>query len=117
VTRWAGAAAVVQAFFPGEEGGPAVAGVLAGRWDTTGTLEVEVRVGNTGDRAGTDIVQLYVRDRYASVTRPIRQLIGLGPGAARARGRRDRPAGGGPAAGDRRGRRPGGRAMTAAVEC
>lgn len=42
-------------------------------------------VENTGDRAGDEVVQLYVRDVVGSVTRPVRQLAGfrrvsLGPG-------------------------------------
>ncbi|WP_369371227.1 beta-glucosidase [Promicromonospora sp. Populi] len=141
LSRWSGrVAALVQSFFPGEEGGPAVAGVLSGRinpsgrlpvslpfgsgahpyfyltprlggltpisaidpapefpfghglsyttfarsalsvtadtWTTAGTMQVTAQVTNTGDRAGADVVQLYVRDEYASVTRPMRQLIG-----------------------------------------
>ncbi|MFV0134166.1 glycoside hydrolase family 3 N-terminal domain-containing protein [Streptomyces sp. HMX87] len=142
--------AAVQAFFPGEEGGPAVAGVLSGRvnpsgrlpvsipdlpggqpwtylqpplglagevsnldptplyafghgrsytsfaWGdftgpapevgTDGTYEVAVTVRNTGDRAGAEVVQLYLHDPVASVTRPDVRLIGyrrleLAPGA------------------------------------
>lgn len=143
------AAAALQAFFPGEEGGPAVAAiltgevspsghlpvslprsagaqpysylhpVLGGRTDITsadstpalpfghglsytsfardglavaapvaagGTFTATVRVRNTGDRRGTDLVQLYARDVHASVTRPVAQLLGfarveLEPGA------------------------------------
>ncbi|MFC8732598.1 glycoside hydrolase family 3 N-terminal domain-containing protein [Luteimicrobium sp. NPDC057192] len=132
-------AAVVQTFFPGEEGGTALARVLAGRVNpsgrlpvslprsagaqpysylhpalgegdevsnlpttapapfghglsyttfehtdlevggetpTDGVLGVRVRVTNTGDRAGDDVVQLYGRDLVASVTRPVAQLLG-----------------------------------------
>lgn len=36
------AAAVVQAFFPGEEGGPALAGVLSGRTAPSGRLPVQI---------------------------------------------------------------------------
>ncbi|MFJ6741554.1 glycoside hydrolase family 3 N-terminal domain-containing protein [Streptomyces sp. NPDC091279] len=150
--RWDGRlAAVVQAFFPGEEGGPAVAGVLSGRvnpsgrlpvsvprlpggqpwtylqpplglagevsnldptplfpfghgtsyttfcWNdvegtdpeigTDGSYEVALTVRNTGERAGAEVVQLYLHDPVASVTRPDVRLIGyrrlaLGPGEA-----------------------------------
>lgn len=50
------------------------------------TLRVTVR--NTGDRAGDETVQIYVRDRLASVTRPVRALkafqrVRLAPGEAR----------------------------------
>ncbi|GAA3651446.1 glycoside hydrolase family 3 N-terminal domain-containing protein [Streptomyces chitinivorans] len=150
--RWEGRlAAVVQAFFPGEEGGPAVAGVLTGRvnpsgrlpvsvprgtggqpwtylvpplglkgdasnidptplypfghglsytsfeWEAAGTgagtlptdgsAEVRVTVRNTGERAGTEVVQLYLHDPVARVARPVVQLVGytrvtLEPGQA-----------------------------------
>ncbi|MER5854297.1 glycoside hydrolase family 3 N-terminal domain-containing protein [Streptomyces sp900105245] len=152
--RWHGRlGAVVQAFFPGEEGGPAVAGVLSGRVNPSGRLPVSVPYGpggqpwtylqpplglagevssldptplhpfghglsyttfaweghaddevaeigtdgghdlsltvrNTGDRAGAEVVQLYLHDPVASVTRPDVRLIGyrrleLAPGEAR----------------------------------
>ncbi|MFJ8937824.1 glycoside hydrolase family 3 N-terminal domain-containing protein [Streptomyces sp. NPDC102365] len=145
-------AATVQAFFPGEEGGPAVAGVLSGRVNPSGRLpvsvpqtpggqpwtylqpplglagevsnldptplhpfghglgytdftwedtedvhaetttdeghDVSVTVRNTGPREGTEVVQLYLHDPVASVTRPDVRLIGyhrltLAPGEAR----------------------------------
>jgi beta-xylosidase len=146
-------AAAVQAFFPGEEGGPAVAGVLSGRvcpsgrlpvgipadpggqpagylapplgqrsdvssvdptalypfghglsytsfeWTadpagdvvqcpTDGSVTVAVTVRNTGDRAGDEVVQLYLHDPVAQVTRPVVRLIGytrvaLAPGQQR----------------------------------
>jgi beta-xylosidase len=146
-------AAAVQAFFPGEEGGHAIAGVLSGRvvpsgrlpvelprlpgaqpsWYlrprlagrhpgssvdpvplfafghglsyTTfeyadlvvrpdevpardGTAEISCTVRNTGTRAGTEVVQLYLSDPLAQVVRPVRWLAGfarvpLEPGQAR----------------------------------
>jgi beta-glucosidase-like glycosyl hydrolase len=131
-------AALVQAFFPGEEGGAAIAEILSGRTAPSGRLPVSlprsagaqpytylhpvlggpseitsadsspalpfghgltyttfqrtgltapaesatgshfavtVEVANTGDRAGVDVVQLYARDVYASITRPVAQLV------------------------------------------
>lgn len=47
--RWADrTAAIVQAFFPGEEGGPALAGVLSGRVNPSGRLPVGVPQGPGG---------------------------------------------------------------------
>ncbi|WP_433276869.1 glycoside hydrolase family 3 N-terminal domain-containing protein [Pseudonocardia xinjiangensis] len=133
-------AAVVQAFFPGEEGAAAITGVLSGRINpsgrlpvtlprsvgaqpysylhpklggassvsnidtepvrpfgfglsytsfehadlrvaaqqvpTDGAIEATCRVTNAGDRAGTEIVQLYATDVVAAVTRPVVQLLG-----------------------------------------
>ena len=40
----------------------------------TDTIEVSVDVRNTGERAGTEIVQLYVNDLVSSVTTPLKQL-------------------------------------------
>lgn len=39
--------------------------------------QVSVRVSNTGKRAGEEVVQLYVRDDVASITRPVKQLRGF----------------------------------------
>lgn len=39
------------------------------------SLQVSVEVSNTGDRAGEEVVQLYIRDMKASVTRPVKELI------------------------------------------
>ncbi|MCU0627384.1 MAG: glycoside hydrolase family 3 C-terminal domain-containing protein, partial [Gemmatimonadaceae bacterium] len=44
---------------------------------TGDSLRVRVRVTNTGARAGDEVVQLYLRDDIASVTRPVRQLVGI----------------------------------------
>ncbi len=41
------------------------------------TIDVRVRVQNTGTRVGDDVVQLYVRDEIASVTQPVRRLRGF----------------------------------------
>ncbi len=41
------------------------------------TLTVEVDVTNTGERAGAEVVQLYVRDAEASVFRPEKELKGF----------------------------------------
>jgi beta-glucosidase len=147
------AAALIQAFMPGEEGGAAISGVLSGRVQpsgklpvqvprgpggqpgtylvpplgspdsagissldaaplypfgygrsyttfrvddlrlsstdlpTDGELSVSVRLTNTGSRAGDEVVQLYLHDVLAQVTRPVKQLagfarVGLEPGAA-----------------------------------
>src|SRR5438034_1088968 len=53
-----------------------------------GTLHASVTVTNTGSREGAEVVQLYVHDEVASVTRPVRALAGfrrvsLKPGEAR----------------------------------
>jgi len=132
-------AAVLQAFFPGEEGGPALARILSGTASPSGrlpvslprsagaqpysylrpvlggpsevtsadptpvrpfgfgltyttfetsaltaptqaptdaTIPVSVCVTNTGERAGSHVVQLYGRDLVASVVRPVAQLLG-----------------------------------------
>jgi beta-glucosidase len=44
---------------------------------SSGTLAVSVEITNTGKRSGDAVVQLYLRDVAASVTRPVRQLEGF----------------------------------------
>jgi beta-glucosidase len=148
----AGAAGLVQAFMPGEEGAAAISGILSGRVQpggklpvqiprtpggqpgtylqpplganshgisnldptplfpfgygtsyttfevgdlrisdaevpTDGEFTVSVRVRNSGARAGEEVVQLYLHDVLAQVTRPVKQLTGfarvrLEPGAS-----------------------------------
>ncbi|MFD3455513.1 beta-glucosidase [Streptomyces sp. NPDC058691] len=140
------AAAIVQSFFPGQEGTPALAGVLGGRiapsgrlpvsvpahpavqpstylaaplarasevsnidpaaafafghgltytafeWDdlevtgagddgravagTDGEVELSFTVRNTGARAGSEVVQVYLHDPVASVVQPVQRLVG-----------------------------------------
>jgi beta-glucosidase len=52
----------------------------------TGETTVSVDVVNTGARKGDEVVQVYIRDRVSSVTRPVKELCGfqrvtLDPGA------------------------------------
>ena len=49
----------------------------APRITPAGTLTVSVTVTNTGAREGAEVIQLYVRDDVASVTRPVRELKGF----------------------------------------
>ena len=135
------AAAIVQAFFAGEEGTGALSGILSGRVNPSGRLPVSIpvsegtqpstylaaplarsngvsnidptaafafghgigyshfewtarehgpavigvdgvatlglRVSNTSERRGAEIVQVYVHDPVASVVRPVQRLIGF----------------------------------------
>ncbi len=53
-----------------------------------GKIYVEAMVRNTGAYAGDEVVQLYLRDRYASLARPVKELAGflrihLRPGEAK----------------------------------
>jgi len=54
----------------------------------TESVKVIVEVTNTGKVAGDEIVQLYIRDRVSTVTRPVKELkdfqrVGLKPGEKR----------------------------------
>lgn len=46
----------------------------ADRIKDTDTLKVTLKVKNTGDRAGKEIVQLYVADKTGSASRPVKEL-------------------------------------------
>ncbi|MFD0366369.1 beta-glucosidase [Streptomyces sp. NPDC127114] len=55
---------------------------------TDGELRLALTVANTGDRTGTEVVQLYLHDPVASVVQPVRRLVGyvrvdLAPGESR----------------------------------
>jgi beta-glucosidase len=55
----------------------------------TGELRVQAEVENVGRRTGTEVAQLYVHDRVAPTSRPVRELKGfrrltLGPGEKKA---------------------------------
>jgi beta-glucosidase len=52
------------------------------------SVVAEITLTNSGEVAGTEVVQLYIRDRFASLTRPIRELkrferVTLEPGESR----------------------------------
>ena len=56
--------------------------------DTSGQIEAEVTVKNTGNCTGTETLQLYIHDIAASVVRPVRELkdfkkVTLRPGERR----------------------------------
>jgi beta-glucosidase len=42
-----------------------------------GTLHVSAEIENTGNREGTEVAQLYVHDRVAPTSRPVRELKGF----------------------------------------
>lgn len=43
----------------------------------TGKIKVSVRVANTGNYDGAEVVQLYIRDVFASISRPVKELKGF----------------------------------------
>ncbi|MGH3255350.1 MAG: beta-glucosidase family protein [Streptosporangiaceae bacterium] len=71
---------------PGDDGGRSAAGDRA-RIGTDGLAEIACTIRNCGAVGGAEVVQLYLRDPVAQVTRPLRALAGfarvwLEPGAA-----------------------------------
>ncbi len=60
----------------------------AERWPTDGHAELAVTLSNPGDRATSEVVQVYLHDPVCEVARPVQQLIAfarveLGPGERR----------------------------------
>jgi beta-glucosidase len=57
-------------------------------YGTEDTVQVTFTLANTGARAGTEVVQIYVRDLVGSITRPVKELkhferVALEPGESR----------------------------------
>ena len=71
----------------GDTAPPTLHAAEAAAWPVDGEATVGVTVRNTGDRAGTEVVQLYLHDPVAQTTQPVVRLIGyqrvpLEPGEA-----------------------------------
>ena len=43
---------------------------------TSGSIRVRATVTNSGDMDADEIIQLYIRDRVGSITRPVKELKG-----------------------------------------
>jgi beta-xylosidase len=74
--------------YGGHDWTPGSLGLPVAEVPTDGHVEVTLTVRNTGSRAGTEVVQLYLHDPVAQVTRPVSYLVGyarveLEPGQAR----------------------------------
>ena len=57
-------------------------------FSSSSTIEVSFTLTNTGDYEGKEVVQLYIRDLFASVTRPVKELkdfkmVSLKPGESK----------------------------------
>ena len=44
---------------------------------TNDSVQVSIKVRNTGSRAGSEVVQLYIADNKSSVARPVKELKGF----------------------------------------
>ena len=45
-------------------------------FDNSSIIKVQLEVTNIGDMDGDEVVQLYIRDKVSSVTRPVKELKG-----------------------------------------
>ena len=50
---------------------------LINNFDKNSKIEITIDVKNTGNIEGKEVVQLYIRDKYASITRPVKELKGF----------------------------------------
>ena len=51
-------------------------------------MSVSVKVKNTGEISGDEVIQLYISDKYSSITRPVKELkayrrVSLKPGESK----------------------------------
>jgi beta-glucosidase len=51
--------------------------IKPGQAQPSGKISVKLDIENTGDRRGDEVVQLYVNDPVASITRPVKELKGF----------------------------------------
>ena len=50
---------------------------VTNNFEKNSKIEISIAVKNIGDVEGKEVVQLYIRDKYASITRPVKELRGF----------------------------------------
>ena len=50
---------------------------IKNNFEKSSKIEITIDVKNIGDVEGKEVVQLYIRDKYASITRPVKELKGF----------------------------------------
>ena len=50
---------------------------ITNNFEKSSKIEITIDVKNIGDVEGKEVVQLYIRDKYASITRPVKELKGF----------------------------------------
>ncbi len=50
---------------------------IVNSYNSNQKIKVSVDITNTGKRKGKEVIQLYIRDKYASITRPVKELKGF----------------------------------------
>ena len=51
--------------------------IITNNFEKNSKIEITIDVKNTGAIEGKEVVQLYIRDKYASITRPVKELKGF----------------------------------------